>query len=247
MCCPQCGLYRMHGALDMRGFCLRRGGAIEDEGERGGKRRKLYKEHLELLHPQVQAGMKQEPPRYFQGSLRMDSYKPTEGWITHPDGEVRAEVHCQAPVHPAQTSLRPLLARFCVFAPRTGCRKLHRCVCVQNVFIKGFANLNRAFDGDTVIVEILPESKWEAPSFRLPGKGPEKGKQAESAPDNDGASIVPVHPPCTPTPCSLFLVAVLACFKTSIPSLNCSGRTRCPASVNGRLPRVLTVGNRVEI
>lgn len=65
---------------------------------------------------------------------------------------------------------------------------------MQDVFIKGFANLNRAFDGDTVIVEMLPESKWEAPSFRLPGKG----KQAEDVADNDGASIAPVHPsPCT--------------------------------------------------
>lgn len=64
-------------------------------------------------------------------------------------------------------------------------------VCVQKVLVKGLINLNRSFDGDTVVVAMLPESQWEAPNFRLPGKKPgQDAQQAENA--NDGASIAPV-------------------------------------------------------
>lgn len=40
---------------------------------------------------------------------------------------------------------------------------------MQKILIKSFTNLNRAFDGDTVIVELLDKSKWETPSSKLPG------------------------------------------------------------------------------
>jgi exoribonuclease R len=60
---------------------------------------------------------------------------------------------------------------------------------VQNVLIKGRMSLNRAFDGDTVIVEMLPESQWEAPSSRLPtAKGQQEGTQ-----EGGDATIAPVR------------------------------------------------------
>ena len=75
---------------DRCGGC--RGGADQPENDRGGKRRKLYKEHLELSHPRVQEGM--ENGRCFKGSLRMSRYNPTEGWITRPeDGKVCSDSH----------------------------------------------------------------------------------------------------------------------------------------------------------
>jgi exosome complex exonuclease DIS3/RRP44 len=34
----------------------------------------------------------------------------------------------------------------------------------KSVLLQGHASLNRAVDGDTVAVELLPESMWTAPS-----------------------------------------------------------------------------------
>jgi hypothetical protein len=48
---------------------------------------------------------------------------------------------------------------------------VHEVKTVQNVLIKGRENINRAFDGDSVVVELLPESQWDSPSTRLPTKG----------------------------------------------------------------------------
>lgn len=35
----------------------------------------------------------------------------------------------------------------------------------EDILIKGFVNINRAIDGDIVVVELFPEEKWEAPSM----------------------------------------------------------------------------------
>lgn len=62
----------------------------------------------------------------------------------------------------------------------------------QNVLIKGKMAMNRAFNGDTVVVEVLPESDWEAPSSKLPGHG--KGK----AQDDVGAAEAQIAQVLTP-------------------------------------------------
>jgi exosome complex exonuclease DIS3/RRP44 len=74
--------------------CFRGGGDRPDSAS-GGKRRKLYKEHLDYMHPQVQAGIRDG--RYFKGKIRMNNYNPTEGWIDqHPvDGKVCFELRWQ--------------------------------------------------------------------------------------------------------------------------------------------------------
>jgi exosome complex exonuclease DIS3/RRP44 len=36
----------------------------------------------------------------------------------------------------------------------------------QFVLIPGLEMMNRAIDGDTVVIEILPENEWKAPSHR---------------------------------------------------------------------------------
>lgn len=59
----------------------------------------------------------------------------------------------------------------------------------QNVLIKGKLSINRAFDGDSVVVELLPEAQWDAPSTRLPSKDKEHADEADT-----DAHIVAVRP-----------------------------------------------------
>ncbi len=40
----------------------------------------------------------------------------------------------------------------------------------REIFIPGKSNQNRAMNGDTVVVEILPESEWKSPSGVLAQK-----------------------------------------------------------------------------
>jgi exosome complex exonuclease DIS3/RRP44 len=95
--CWTCVLVIMLASQNLRElYCRCRGAVDQPETERGGKRRKLYKEHLDYMHPQVQAGIKDG--QYFKGKIRMNNYNPTEGWIDqHPvDGKVRSELHWHA-------------------------------------------------------------------------------------------------------------------------------------------------------
>jgi exosome complex exonuclease DIS3/RRP44 len=41
----------------------------------------------------------------------------------------------------------------------------------QDILISGRQDMNRAVDGDIVVVELLPEAEWKAPSRVLPGRG----------------------------------------------------------------------------
>lgn len=53
----------------------------------------MYKEHL--ADSQVKVGIKEGD--FFQGTIRMNRYNPTEGHITHPtNGKVRSEFQQQA-------------------------------------------------------------------------------------------------------------------------------------------------------
>ena len=44
---------------------------------------------------------------------------------------------------------------------------INQCLSLQQIFIKGLENQNRAIHEDTVAVEILPESEWTAQSAVL--------------------------------------------------------------------------------
>ncbi|KAF6200952.1 hypothetical protein GE061_005399 [Apolygus lucorum] len=50
------------------------------------------------------------------------------------------------------------------FASRDNCLEATVKLDKRDVLLQGKASLNRAIDGDTVVVEILPESEWKAPS-----------------------------------------------------------------------------------
>lgn len=63
---------------------------------------------------------------------------------------------------------------------------------MQNVLIKGKMAMNRAFNGDTVVVELLPESEWQAPSSKLPGQ--RKGKAQDDVGPAE-ATVAQVLPP----------------------------------------------------
>jgi exosome complex exonuclease DIS3/RRP44 len=58
---------------------------------------------------------------------------------------------------------------------------------LQNVLVKGKVNMNRAFDGDSVAVEILPEAEWDKPSTRLPDQQAAEPDEA----DPDASAHVP--------------------------------------------------------
>jgi exosome complex exonuclease DIS3/RRP44 len=51
----------------------------------------------------------------------------------------------------------------------------------QDILISGRAEINRAFDGDIVAVELLPEELWRAPNAKLPGGKAAAGDAAEAA------------------------------------------------------------------
>ena len=55
----------------------------------------------------------------------------------------------------------------------------------QTVQIIGFANLNRATDGDTVAVQILPEDQWEAPSDRIVDEENDDKKERNAEDEDD--------------------------------------------------------------
>lgn len=53
--------------------------------------------------------------------------------------------------------------------------------------------MNRAFDGDVVAVEMLPEGHWEAPSSKLPSsRASSKAADADAADREVAAEIAPV-------------------------------------------------------
>ena len=59
---------------------------------------------------------------------------------------------------------------------------------LQSVLIKGKPAMNRAFDGDVVVIELLPEAQWEAPGSRIPrgGTGGASGGQKGDAGEGGG-------------------------------------------------------------
>ena len=67
----------------------------------------------------------------------------------------------------------------------------------RDILIPTLPSRNRAFDGDVVAVELLPQEDWVAPSSRLPSKKAEGGGgggDADAAADADdtGATLPPV-------------------------------------------------------
>lgn len=52
-----------------------------------------------------------------------------------------------------------------------------------DIFISGRTDMNRAMEGDTVVVELLPEAQWRRPSARLPG-----GRAKTAKPDAEAAA-----------------------------------------------------------
>eukprot|EP00892_Ulva_mutabilis_P007742 jgi/Ulvmu1/533/UM001_0541.1 len=74
----------------------------------------------------------------------------------------------------------------------------------QNVLIKGKMAMNRAFNGDTVVVELLPESQWEAPSSKLPGQAKGKSQDEVGAAEATIAQELDAPPPASGrTPCGV--------------------------------------------
>lgn len=72
-----------------------------------------------------------------------------------------------------------------------------------DIFISGRADMNRAMEGDTVVVELLPEAQWRRPSARLPG-GRARAPRAEGAAAAEGAEGArrgaPRSPSCAAVP-----------------------------------------------
>jgi exosome complex exonuclease DIS3/RRP44 len=66
------------------------------------------------------------------------------------------------------------------------------CLVAQNVLVKGKVAMNRAFDGDVVVVELLPQPDWEAPSSRLPSERVAAEAPAEVDEREGAAEIAPV-------------------------------------------------------
>jgi exosome complex exonuclease DIS3/RRP44 len=74
----------------------------------------------------------------------------------------------------------------------------------RDILVRGRPALNRAFDGDVVAVELLPEREWGAPSARLPsgqgggGAAPSADGDADDAAadadDDAGAAVAQVDP-----------------------------------------------------
>lgn len=55
-----------------------------------------------------------------------------------------------------------------------------------DIFISGRTDMNRAMEGDTVVVELLPEAQWRKPSSRLPGGKAAPAVEAAAAAVDDG-------------------------------------------------------------
>lgn len=64
---------------------------------------------------------------------------------------------------------------------------------VQTVLLSSKLHMNRAFDGDTVAIEILPEAQWVMPNSRLPAQkpAPDRDGSAAEAAESARAAIVP--------------------------------------------------------
>ena len=71
---------------------------------------------------------------------------------------------------------------------------------MQNILIKGKESMNRAFDGDVVVVELLPQSQWAAPGNRLRREraagaaAAAAGAEEEDSDDDTTAHVVAVRP-----------------------------------------------------
>lgn len=73
----------------------------------------------------------------------------------------------------------------------------------EEILIFGRVNMNRAFDGDVVAVELLPENQWHGPSLRLPSSLAVNGEDRDTL-DKDlddkaieeglGAGIAQINP-----------------------------------------------------
>lgn len=57
-----------------------------------------------------------------------------------------------------------LLFKGVFYASRDNCLEANVKLDEKDVLLQGRASLNRAIDGDSVVIEILPESEWKAPS-----------------------------------------------------------------------------------
>ena len=65
----------------------------------------------------------------------------------------------------------------------------------QDILISGRVDMNRALDGDSVVVELLPESQWRAPAKSLPtGAAAKAGDDGEGEEDDaEGGHIAQVR------------------------------------------------------
>ena len=58
------------------------------------------------------------------------------------------------------------------------------------VFVQGMINLNRAVDGDTVAIEMLPKSEWSCPSSLVLVDREERQKEEDDIDENVGCCPV---------------------------------------------------------
>ena len=63
----------------------------------------------------------------------------------------------------------------------------------QSILIKGKENMNRAFDGDVVVVKMLPEKDWEAPGSRLRRESTAAEEGGAEQAEDDSAHLVGVR------------------------------------------------------
>ena len=75
------------------------------------------------------------------------------------------------------------------------------------VLLQGRESLNRAMDGDSVVIELLPVNQWRAPSSRLAGQAMQSGEDDElekqalgetTVNESSGAGAAPVAAAATP-------------------------------------------------
>lgn len=142
----------------------------------------MFEEHLSFsaVSNGVKAG------RLFQSSLRVNRFNPYEGWVTHsalqkvgaPPAVALLCADGSARGRPLPCDVRCMHQRLSY--AQAVCAPGPRPSTMQNVLIKDKLSINRAFDGDSVVVELLPEAQWSAPSTRLPGKDKEHAEEADT-------------------------------------------------------------------
>jgi Rrp44-like cold shock domain len=190
--------------------------APEEPDGQPAKRKRIFPEHLNFsaVNQGIKAG------RLHQGTLAVNRSYPYEGKVAlKGDVKVRQTRVCALPESNLRHTYACLHESCCCFHDM--CPVCSDCVCdvrrsrtivtrfcrpehsskVQSVLVKGKEAMNRAFDGDVVVIELLPESQWQAPGSRLrrgssagtgggTGAGGDDGDDAE---EDSAARLAPVR------------------------------------------------------